>query len=127
MAQEISPQQWFEIEAPGVDPSLRDWLLSTASRPDGAYTLANELPKKFDPDAIATGGKGSPQRAWEVIGALYLNLNRPYDAIAVFDSLYRHMLKCQIDKKQWVHKGMLLCWISDAFFPFAIPFMPRGI
>jgi hypothetical protein len=51
-----------------------------------------------------------------VCGLFFLSQNRLYEAIAVFGSLYRHLLQSQRKQNRWIHKGMPLVWISDAFF-----------
>src|SRR5205809_5491471 len=121
MSQEFSIEQWFGVQLPGVDPKDRKRLALMASKRDGAYTLATEFPKSYKPAEIAAAGEGSPQRIWEVTGYFFLDQNRLNDAIAVFDSLYRHMLRYQGEAKRWTHKGMPLVYISDAFLRLRYP------
>lgn len=121
MDQESSLEQWFATQLPGVDAKVWKRLLSMASKPDGAYTLATKLQQSYKPVDIVVAGDGSPQRIWEVTGVFFLIQNRFYDAIAIFDSLYRHMLRYQSEARRWTHKGMPLVYISEAFFRLRYP------
>jgi hypothetical protein len=46
--------------------------------------------------------------------------SRPYEALQIFWSLYRHMLSAQ-DQSQRAHKGMPLVWMSDSFRELGCP------
>jgi hypothetical protein len=123
LGQEMNFGEWFDKQAPGVDKSARDNLVSLASQADGGYALATELARRYKPVEIFTARDGSqtPQKIWELIGLYFLNQNRLYDAIAVFDSLYRHILQCQIEENRWIYKAIPLVWISEAFFRLSYP------
>jgi hypothetical protein len=89
-------------------------ILGLAQERDGAARLLNELPSRFSALDVATQTAG--QRVWELAGLEYLNSipQRPHEALAIFWSLYQHMLLAQ-ESCGRVHKGMPLCWISDCF------------
>lgn len=50
---------------------------------------------------------------WETTGLFYINKQMPYQAIGVFEQLYKEI--CSIEKKikKWIHKGIPLVWIRD--------------
>ena len=79
---------------------------------DGAALLAEELPKAISPDKASDPNKDF-QRVWELCGLYFSSENRFYDALAIFHSLYDHMLAHQENAGVRVHKGMPLVWISD--------------
>jgi len=98
----------------GIDPDLAEELYTIAEKPDGGYTLAAELPRRFSPESIVSAGN-TPQDFWAYLGLYFRISGRFYDAIAVYDSLYRHMLRFQQEKHQRAHMSMPLCWIRDCF------------
>lgn len=87
-------------------------LLELAKQRDGAARLLDELPRRFAPADVRE--QGAAQRGWELAGLLHLNEGRLHEALAIFWSLYQHMLAAQDDGRR-VHKGMPLVWISDCF------------
>lgn len=83
---------------------------------DGAKDLAVELPKRYSPLAIAKASV--QQQVWEAIGLYYFNdaaKRRCFEALGIFYSLYRHMLKAQTELHIQVHKGMPLLWIAECW------------
>jgi hypothetical protein len=121
----IDWRDWFSQADPKVEPSVRDSLLKTADKRDGGYILAQSLPETYKPEEIAVPGPGTPQRAWELIGLYLLARERPNDAISVFDSLYKHMLRFEAKTRTHTHKGMPLCWISDCFLKLGYPVLAK--
>ncbi len=104
----------------GIDPDVGEELYTIAEKLDGGYTLAEELPRRFPPESIVTAGN-TPQDFWSYLG-FYFRLNgRFYDAIAVYDSLYRHMMLFQQERHQRAHMSMPLCWMRDCFAALDYP------
>ena len=115
-----TPREWFDQAEPGFNATERDYLLETASCEDGGYRLAMELPTRYTPPEVAFAKEGderkeSRQRGWEIIGVWFMSQNRLYDALAVFQSLYCHMLLHEHDEHQRTHKGMPLIYMSECF------------
>jgi hypothetical protein len=108
----------FDKIVPGVEKSVRAELVSLATQDSGGYTLAKELARRYKPTEIYTARDGSqtPQKIWETIGWIFLHQDRLYEAIAVFDSIYNHLLLCQSAENRWIYKAVPLVWISEAFF-----------
>jgi hypothetical protein len=121
MAEVLSVEQLYDALFPGADANVRTQFLSVGSRENGGYAFAGDYPKQFTPAQVVTPGDKSPQRIWELTGLFFLYQNRLYEAIAVFESLYRHMLCYQCAEKRRTQKGMPLCWISDAFLRLSYP------
>jgi hypothetical protein len=70
--------------------------------------LALELPQRYTPDEVAFAKEGderkeSRQRGWEIIGIWLITQNRLYDALAVFNVLYEHMLTYEQAASRRVH------------------------
>ena len=80
---------------------------------DGAAQLVDELREAISPEEVVR----SPdrQREWELCGLFYMNRGRCHEALAIFHSLYDHMLTYQLEVKEWVHKGMPLVYSSDCY------------
>ena len=115
-----TPREWFDQAEPGFNARERDYLLETASCEDGGYRLAMELPTRYTPPEVAFAKEGderkeSRQRGWEIIGVWFMTQNRLYDALAVFQSLYCHMLLYEHNEHQRTHKGMPLVYMSECF------------
>ena len=104
----------------GVD--VRDFqeLVAMLNEPDGGYRLAVELPVRFTPDSVVIPEK-SPQTVWASLANMLMKSGRFFDAIAVYDALYMHMLKYQQTSKKRTHMGMPLVWISECFFNMNYP------
>lgn len=93
-------------------------LLQLAGERDSVARLLQELPRRFTPQDIVE--LGPQQRAWELTGLVHLNAGRFHEALAIFWSLYQHMLAAQ-EGGQRVHKGTPLVWISDCFLHLGCP------
>ena len=94
-------------------------LLPLVQERNSAALLLEDLPLRFPVREIGEEG-GRPQRAWELAALMHLNRRRPYEALAIFWSLYQHMLAAQ-DQGKRVHKGTPLCWIADCFQHLGYP------
>src|ERR1051325_1415963 len=90
-----------------------DLFTITEEERNGAALLLEKLPTQFSAGDISEAGP--EQRTWELLGLRYLHSNppRPHEALAIFWSLYEHMLSSP--KRRQVHKGMPLVWISDCY------------
>src|SRR5262249_11159768 len=97
-------------EIPGIASNILEMVWTLAGRVDGGPLLAATLAAIATPELIADP-QNWPHRLWERVGCFFLKLGRYFDAIAVFDALYRHMLRYQNENGKWLHKGMPLCWI----------------
>lgn len=85
---------------------------------DGAALLLERLPQTWSPKEVAPPAgepKTVPLRLWELIGLTFKDKGRPFEALAVFTSLYQHMLRAQTENNYRTHKGMPLLWISECF------------
>lgn len=98
--------------------ALNPGLLELAKQRDSAARLIDELPRRFTPDEIRD--IGPKQRSWELTGLVHLGTGRFHEALAIFWSLYQHMLAAQ-ENGHAVHKGMPLVWISDCFLQLGYP------
>ena len=78
---------------------------------NGAFRLASSLPQRVAPKDAAS--RTPEQLGWELLGHYYRFQDRNHEALVVFDSLYRHMLRHQQDSGTYAHKGMPLVWMSD--------------
>ena len=50
-----------------------------------------------------------------MVGAFYRGNNFPFDAIAIYRSMYMHFLKYQVRTGRRVNKGMPLVWIAECY------------
>ena len=111
MEEENKPDWMQEIEKLLVDkPHWKDYLKNPSS---GSF-FADELPKNLRAKELSKEGTNE-RRIWELIGLYYRANSRWYDAIAIYMSMYKHMLNYQINTSQRVHKGMPLVWLADCF------------
>jgi hypothetical protein len=85
-------------------------LSSLLRQRDGAFRLASLLPQRISASDVAT--PTDSQVGWEWVGQYYMRQNRLHEALAIFNSLYQHML-CGQQAGQRIHKGMPLIWIGD--------------
>ena len=88
-------------------------LFSMCDSRDGAARLVAALPTTLLPAEISR--PGDPRRVWELCGLYYFNTLRVQECLAIFHSLYSHMLVYQEQKRRYAHKGMPLVWISDCY------------
>jgi hypothetical protein len=96
--------RWLKGKAPAH-------VLNLLDARDGGYRLVEALTAEYPPGVIATK---EGNEVWEQIGCYYLLTSRPHLALPVFFALYDQMLKAQKPGGR-VHKGMVLCWLSDCF------------
>jgi tetratricopeptide (TPR) repeat protein len=108
---------------------LQKQLLPLFKERNSAVLFIKTLPKLFKPkDIVITildGKQPNKQRAWEIIGLIYLNTGRYYDALSIFFSLYDHMQKAQEEKSAWFHKALPLVWISDCYSSMGCPVLAK--
>ena len=71
---------------------------------DSTPRLIREMPRSLE---------RSDQRAWELVGLHLIRVRQFYEAIAVFEELYRRLLEYQTANVVRVHKGVPLVWIRD--------------
>jgi hypothetical protein len=90
---------------------------------DGAAQLVSELRTSISPQEVVH----SPdrQREWELCGLFYMNQGRLHEALAIFHSLYDHILAYQLEMKAWAHKGMPLVYSSDCYDRFGCPVLAK--
>ena len=120
-AKEPTLEEQLANLAPTVNSVKRDRIAAAMKKRDGGYTLATDLPTLFAPEEIVPSEPGTPQNLWYAIGQLCKNNNRLYDALAIYDSLYRHMHRYQIAADKPIHKGMPLVWMCDCFLLLGYP------
>jgi hypothetical protein len=131
-----SPTENLELDEAELDPipeQLQDMVRQIAAfvrRPeteierilrerDGAFRLASELPVWISPDRAAL--LTPEQDGWALCGHYYRIQGRAHEAIAVYESLYRQMMRHQEESGERVHKGMPLVWMSDCFSAIGCP------
>ena len=102
---------------------VRPGFQSLLDLEDGAAQLVVELPQTILPKEAAF--PGDRQREWELCGLYYLNLQRWYEALAVFQSLYSQMLVYQKEERAWTHKGMPLVYSSDCYDHLRCPVLAK--
>lgn len=98
-------------------------LFSMCDSRDGAARLVAALPTTLLPAEISR--PGDPQRVWELCGLYYFNTLRVQECLAIFHSLYSHMLVYQEQKRRYAHKGMPLVWISDCYERLNCPVLSK--
>jgi len=81
------------------------------SQRDGAWRLAALLPQEITHEEAAT--PTDRQRGWELLGSFYMQHQRYHDSIAIYASMYEHMLLHERETNNRVHKGMPLVWMGD--------------
>ena len=112
---------WIEAEHPllmELKQLAPDLLPYVEPRNSGALLL-EELAKRFTSASIAAP-QSREQRAWELAGLVHLNTGRVHEALAIFWSMYQHMLLAQ-SGGHYVHKGLPLVWIGDCFRALGFP------
>lgn len=97
---------------------LEDWVEEVLCLQDSAIQFVRELPRRF-PFAEVRKGE-SALRPWELAGTSLLLNGQTHEALAVFSSLYEHMLKAQEGSGR-IHKGMPLVWIADCYYKLGCP------
>lgn len=102
------PVKKFIADVTALDAEIGPIL----ERRDGAATLLIRLPAKFAPTDVSA--PTDQQRVWELVGVFYMSNGRHHEALAIFWSLYQHMLTAQEGGTR-VHKGMPLVWMSDCY------------
>jgi hypothetical protein len=108
-----------DIGPDDLERLLPEDLFELLRKRDSAALLLERLPKVWSPKDVSPPvgeQKTLPLRLWELIGLSFKDHDRPFEAIAVFNLLYQHMLRAQIEHNYRTHKGMPLLWISECFF-----------
>jgi hypothetical protein len=121
----IIPQN-LTFEQPAYEQLQKLDLLPAAEvqkigAPDSLANFLNMLTSRFSPTAVLADSL--EQRAWSLVGLVYRDLRRHYEALSVFRKLYYHMLAGQEQTNSRCHKGMPLCWMSDCYFGIGYPLM----
>ena len=96
-------------------------VLKILPSPDSLAILIQTLTSRFSPTTVISGIQ--EQRTWELVGLVYRDLGRHYEALSVFKELYYHMLKGQQETSARCHKGTPLCWMSDCYLALGYPLM----
>jgi hypothetical protein len=78
---------------------------------DSAATVLKVLSNRWP--AREFGYSIEAQTTWGEIGNFYLRENRLYEAIAIFDGFYLHLLKAQDELDMRIKKGTPLVWMSE--------------
>lgn len=107
----------FDEEVANLPERCRTLLESR----DGGWGLCDVLPTLYSAEGVARG----ESRQWEVCGLKLLNGQRFYEAIAIFEALYLHMLDYEIQTHTHVMKGMPLVWIGDCHRAIGRPMTAR--
>ncbi len=106
-----------------LEKNIKPSLLPLFTQRDGGVLLAAELPKVYLPEKISTNT--DEQRVWELSGLFFFHEKRYHEALSIFTSLYYQMLKAQLDKTKWVHKGMPLLWMSECYMGMGFPVLSK--
>lgn len=107
-----------KIDFKDLEKLLPKDIFELLDKRDGAALLLERLPQTWTPKEVAPPAgepKTVPLRLWELIGLTFNNNGRPFEALAVFNTLYQHMLRAQTEHNYRTHKGMPLLWISESF------------
>lgn len=88
-------------------------LLRRAIQPSD---LTSKTPQSKNPT-----GETPQRRAWEIIGAIFYNLRRYFEAISILEALYHRTLEYQKNPGQRAHKGVPLWWIADCHWQIGHP------
>lgn len=110
--EESKKPDWL-IELEELLASTPEWL-KLLSDPSGAAIFVKELPVKLSAEELSKPNTRE-RRIWELIGLYYRAKSQWHDAIAIYMSMYKHMLNYQIRTNQRIHKGMPLVWLADCF------------
>jgi hypothetical protein len=95
--------------------------LQVISNPDSLGRLTNTLISTFPPNVVATAT--NEQEAWALVGLVYRDMGRHFEALSIFRKLYYQMLAAQEQTSSRCHKGMPLCWMSDCYLSLGYPLM----
>ena len=115
--------QWL-VDLP--DGVRAEWL-HLLPHPEAGADLANELPKIIaaekvaeKPNACSTEEMNQPEteelKEWDSIGRYFGGKRTWHDAIAVYSSLYDHVLRYQMERDCRAHKGRPLVWMAQCFY-----------
>lgn len=109
---------WRNLTLENFRDKLPAVLNKLLDQKDSETLLLNQLPKEWSPKdvcSIDANQKADPFRLWELIGLWLMNNMRYFEAINVFNLLYKHLLQGQVEIQSRVHKGAPLLWISECF------------
>ena len=119
----VSRLQVPEFLAPEYNRLVRTRFPNLLEREDGAARLVSELRTSISPEeAVRSPDR---QREWELCGLFYMNQKRCHEALAIFHSLYDHILTYQVEAKTWAHKGMPLVYSSDCYDRLGCPVLAK--
>jgi|SRR5579862_1218752 len=91
---------------------------------DGAARLVAQLPTVYTPAQVANWDE-KPFKFWELCGHYYRAQSRWHEALALFHSLYDHMLLFEPAPGIHVHKGNPLLWTSVCYEELGCPVLAR--
>ncbi len=108
---------------------IPDDLLELINQRDGAAKLTRILPQRYTCDKVAEAalvqGPDSPHHVWESCGFAYLSIGRVHESVAIFESLYDHLLFFQAKTGKRAHKGAPLVMLSECHAILGNPVIAR--
>jgi hypothetical protein len=106
-----------QLQRINADPAIQKCFQTNARDPAGAFAIARQLPDICSDMDMYWYSDLQPgaQGAWNLIAHFYMTSQRWHEAIAIHESLYRHLLRFQTIKNTWLHKGLPLVKISDCY------------
>jgi hypothetical protein len=107
---EFQDPEWLTV-LKGIAP--KEWM-HLLDNPAGAAVLAQKIPAAYSANMVCQEGNEARQ-IWELIGLYYRSRGRWYDAIVIYNSMYNHLCRYQIESGTRVHKGLPLVWIADCY------------
>jgi hypothetical protein len=108
-AQQGTPKNLGEL----IEKFNPNWS-ALLNNPGGAAVLRNELPSTLPSEKVAED-RTDERQVWDLIGQFYMKYHRWYDAIAIYLSMYYHLLNLQALSRAWVPKGLPLVWVADCY------------
>ncbi len=114
----VAPDTWSIIEQ-----KLPNKYWHLFNEREGATKFLEILPQIFVADEIATDELA--QTCWERIGNFYKNLTMLYQALSLYDSLYRQLLIAQDISGNRLRKGTPLVWMNDCYTSMNYPVLAK--
>lgn len=99
-------------------------LAKALSERDSAAKLLQLLPQRLPVDRISRDP--AAHEVWQDVGLFYMAQRRFHEALAVFWTLYQHMIDAQAATRFRLHKGMPLVWMSDCYRALDFPVHAKG-
>jgi hypothetical protein len=101
--------------------SLPHGVLEAIPDPNSLNHLIITLTSLFTPATFSASDEG--QKTWELVGLVYRDLGRHFEALSIFRKLYYQELMAQEETGKRCHKGTSLCWMSDCYLAIGYPLM----